>query len=292
MMHEKTSRLKLLFVIDNLGAGGAQTQLIRLAVGLTRRMHHVEIFCYSQGEFLAKPLHEEGISIHWFPKKSRFSTDVIFNLKKLIRQNKYDLVLSFLTTPNFYAIIAGRLGLHQVPVVVSERFCDLPQGLSRLEQFCRWFYRFSNWVVVNSHHQRENLSNKYPWLKNRISTIYNGYDLNDLAPVSAEPDNEPLRILTIASISPYKNGLCLVEALQILKEQHSLTPLVSWIGRRFKYGEYARYVREMEEKINAYGLNDQWNWLGQRTDIVDQLHLHDVLVHPSYGGLPNVSVRR
>ncbi len=54
-------------------------------------------------------------------------------------------------------------------------------------------------------------------------------------------------------------------------------------------GERLQYLNEMNRTIEKYGLIDQWTWLNQRSDIVDQLHGHDVLVHPSYGeGLPNV----
>jgi GalNAc-alpha-(1->4)-GalNAc-alpha-(1->3)-diNAcBac-PP-undecaprenol alpha-1,4-N-acetyl-D-galactosaminyltransferase len=44
----------------------------------------------------------------------------------------------------------------------------------------------------------------------------------------------------------------------------------------------------MEESIASHGLQNQWNWLGQRTDIVALLHQHDALIHASYlEGMPN-----
>jgi glycosyltransferase involved in cell wall biosynthesis len=282
--------MNLVFVIDNLSTGGAQRQLINLSLGLTQRGHHVEIFCYAPGDLLAPPLIDANIPIHWMVKQSRFSSDVILALRRLIHRNKPDLVLSFMTTPNFYAILAGLSMLPgRLPVVVSERFCDLPQGVSRLERGIRQFYRFSAHVVTNSHHQRINLQNRYPWLLDRISTIYNGYDLDYFRAAENEPNNNPLRILTIASVSPYKNGLCLIEALNVLRQSDGFLPKVDWIGQRVMRGERLEYLQKMETAIAAYGLQPQWQWRDQRTDIVDQLHQHDVLVHPSYGeGLPNV----
>jgi len=281
---------KFLFVIDNLSTGGAQRQMVNLAVGLVERGHKVEIFCYAPGDLLAKPLAEVGVPIHWHIKRSRFSTDVIFALGKLIRSGRFNLVLSFLNTPNFYALLAGRLlTWPRVPVIASERFCDLPQGVSRMDRFVRGFYRFASHVVANSHHQRINLQNHHPWLKERLSTIYNGYDLNVFSPAGAEPDNQPLKILCIASVSRYKNGLCLVEALNILRRKDGLIFSVDWIGQRVMMGERLQYLNEMKQAIERYGLEDHWQWLDQRSDIVEQLHQHDVLVHPSFGeGLPNV----
>jgi glycosyltransferase involved in cell wall biosynthesis len=286
----KAERFKFLFIIDNLSTGGAQRQMINLALGLTQRGYQVEIFCYAPGDLLAQPLVDAGIQIHWHLKSSRYSPDVILALRELINRGHFNLVLSFLTTPNFYAILAGRiLMLHRIPVIVSERFCDLPQGVSLIERFSRQFYRLATHVVTNSHHQRNNLANLYPWLRTHISTIYNGYDLNNFIPADVEPDGHPLQILTIASVSRYKNGLCLVEALNLLHQRDGLMPHVDWIGQLVMKGDRLMYLNEMKQAIERYGLGEQWQWLNQRSDIVNQLHHHDVLVHPSFGeGLPNV----
>jgi glycosyltransferase involved in cell wall biosynthesis len=263
--------------------------MVNLAFGLLKRGYLVEVFCYSPGDLLAQPLRDRKIPIHWYKKRSRFSFDVIFKLRDLIHSGKFDLGLSFLTTPNFYLIISSLLSGHHFPIVISERFCDLPSGVPAAERFARRFYRFADHVIVNSHHQRENLAARYPYLAARLSTIYNGYDLDVFTAAMQEPDNHPIKMLTIASVSPYKNGLCLIEALHHLKERHNICPQLDWIGQRVMAGDRLIYLRSMEQKIREYGLEDQWNWLDQRSDIVDQFHHHDILIHPSFGeGLPNV----
>jgi len=264
--------------------------MVNLAAGLRHRGHLVDVFCYTAGDLLAQPLHEAGVTLHRHLKRSRYSVGVLLALSKLIEMTRCDVVLSFLSTPNFYAIVAGRLlARHRVPVVVSERFCDLHGTANLQERLVRVLYRLAAHIVVNSHHHRINLVNKYPALRDRISTIYNGYDLQVFHPPTSEPFSKTLRILTIASVSPYKNGLCLVEALNILKQRNSLPFSATWIGQRVMAGARLRYLREMEDRIHAYDLEQHWRWLDQRVDIVEQLHQHHVLVHPSYGeGLPNV----
>jgi Glycosyltransferase len=282
--------MKLLFVIDNLGTGGAQRQMVNLALGLVTRGHQIRIFCYSPGDKLAQPLRDAGVSIDWKEKRSRYSLDVIFALYQIIAREHFDVVLSFLSTPNFYSLIAGRLAKgRKLPVIVSERFCDLPGGLGLMERLARQTYGIADHVVVNSHHQMDNFVQKYPFLHSRISRIDNGYDLNTFVPPTIEPNNQPMRILCIASVSPYKNGLCLVEALNILHKKQPKMFCVTWIGHRMMTGERLTYLREMESKIEKYALGEYWQWLDPRTDIVQQLHQHDVLVHASYGeGSPNV----
>jgi glycosyltransferase involved in cell wall biosynthesis len=290
-MPKVSEQPKFLLVIDNLSTGGAQRQLINLATGLKKRGYAVEVFCYSSGDMLAQPLFEMHVPIHWRIKRSRFSFDVIFSLHKLIENNQFSLVLSFLTTPNFYSLLSGKLLRRRyLPVVISERFCDLPGGISFMGQFSRKLYGLADHLVVNSYHQRQNFECKYPRLKGRISTIYNGYDLHLFAPqFSTNHNNKSLKLLTIGSVSRHKNGNCLIEGLKILQQQYNLTPNVTWIGQKVMAGDRLIYLKEMETKIHEYNLESQWHWLGQRTDIVQQLQQHDVLVHPSYGeGLPNV----
>jgi len=184
--------------------------------------------------------------------------------------------------------MAARRAETRPAVIVSERFGDIPGFVSLLDRAVYQFYRASDWIVVNSHHQRENFQSRYRWSRDKLTTIYNGYDLEEFSPPAGEPANPELAILVVASVSRYKNGLCLVRALEILKNEHGLRPRVSWVGQRVMKGDRGRYALDMDAEIARAGLTEQWRWLGQRTDIVPLLHAHDVLVHPSYGeGLPN-----
>lgn len=282
--------MKFLFVIDNLGTGGSQRQMVNLAVGLKQRGYTVEFFCYSKGNQFASPLQEAAIPVHWFQKKGRFSPAVIFELRRVIRQGNYDLLLSFLATPNFYSLVARWIsGKRRLPVIVSERSADWAGWVGRSELIARQFYRFASVVVTNSHHQRITLSNRYPFLRGKLRTIYNGYDLDYFHPPENEPANDPLRLLVIASVSHFKNGLCLIEALRILRDRYHILPRLDWIGQRVMVGHRYAALQEMEKYISDYHLDGQWRWLGQRTDIVEQYHAHDILIHPSYvEGLPNV----
>ncbi len=280
--------MKILCLIDNLSTGGAQRQIINLAVGLRRRGHQVAMFCYASGALLAERLVKEGIPVHLHLKKSRFSLDVILALRRTIDREGFQAVVSFLSTPNFYGVMSSRFSRTRPAAVVSERSFDLPGQSSRLELAVRHFYRLSRRVVVNSHHQRENFLRRYPWMGERVVTIYNGYHLDDFAPALDESQNSRLEILVIASVQKIKNGLCLIRALDILAKEHGLRPGVSWAGERSTAGERGEYLSAMEGEIGRLGLGPQWQWLGQRTDIADLLHRHDVLVHASYGeGLPN-----
>jgi GalNAc-alpha-(1->4)-GalNAc-alpha-(1->3)-diNAcBac-PP-undecaprenol alpha-1,4-N-acetyl-D-galactosaminyltransferase len=284
--------MRLLFVIDCLGSGGAQRQMVNLALGLAQHGHNIELFVYYPEKDHFSPLLEKaGITIHVSKKTSRFSLSVISALRNLIRRGDYDLVLSFLATPNIYNILAGKFLYCNPAIIVSERSYNLDNTSPWLERLARFFYRFADHIVVNSHHQYKHLSQKYPYLRGKLTTIYNGYDLVLFAPKKTPKivSNSNLQILVIASISPGKNGLCLVRALNVLRQSFRMLPTVSWVGAQEISGERLSYRQEMDREIAEYDLSDQWRWLGQRTDIIALLNKHDLLVHPSFGeGLPNV----
>jgi glycosyltransferase involved in cell wall biosynthesis len=282
--------MRLLFVIDNLSTGGAQRQMINLAVGLRERGHEVFFFCYYPQDILAGKLHEANIPIHLSLKRSRFSTSVIRQLAQHIKALNVDLVLAYQPTPNVYTLLAS-IGIRPRPkIVISERLSDPVGRLPEVNTIFRFLYRLADFTVVNSHHQRLTLTQRYPWLEGKITTIYNGVDLQQFVPSNEPLPVEPFRLLSISSVAERKNGLCLVRALAILRDQYGLNPCVDWVGQHVTFDkDRNKYIRLMNQEIVDLRLSEQWQWLYQRTDVVSLFHQHHALVHPSYlEGLPNV----
>ena len=100
--------MKLLIVIDTLGSGGAQRLKVQLAKGLVRKKHNVEFFIYDANHnFFESELVEAGIKIHIAERNSEgFSFNVIKELRKIIKYNKYDYVISSLHSPGIYSAFA------------------------------------------------------------------------------------------------------------------------------------------------------------------------------------------
>lgn len=283
--------MRLLFIIDSLSSGGAQRQMINLALGLDRRGHDVSFFVYMPGSLLAAPLEATRITVNRYPKKRRYSPAVLAALRNEMQSGHYDVALSFMATPNFYNILASRLVFPRPKVVISERFYDPPNGLPWREEMVRQLYRWADYLVVNSQHQYDNLLKKHAWLEPRAQMIHNGLDLELFRPPEEEPPTFPLKLIGIAHLSPYKNQLCLVKALKILSENYGIRPQVNWVGAHptEDYPSRYSYAQTVYRAIDEYALGEQWHWLYEKTDIPEMLQQHHALVHPSYGeGFPNV----
>lgn len=280
--------MKLLFVIDNLGSGGAQRQMVTLAAGLTQRGHQIEIFTYHGADHFAHAARKAGITLHFYPKASRFSIQPIFALRSLISAGRFDGVLAFLETPSLYAEIAS-LGCSKLPLVVSERSCYSRATLSRSGRVKQEMHRLADQITVNSYHQRNIMVQMFPWMLPRISVIWNGVDVDhfDAKPLP-QPNEGELRVLVLASLARNKNPLGLAKAIARCRDNMGLSVHVNWAGVSTVSGEGSVAKNETDSFLHSYGLTRQWVWGGEVEDVRPLLAECEVVVHPSFAeGLPN-----
>jgi len=278
---------RVMLVIDNLGSGGAQRQIVNLAIGLRQDGYKVSVFIYHDILHFLPDLHAAGIDLYCFPKRFRYSVSPIFDLRKIILSMHIEVVISFLETPSLYAELAT-FGLKGTKLIVSERFMypegSLPWRLRVLQEF----HRLANVITVNSTHQRLRMERSFPWMKPKIFTIYNGYDLDKYSRPAVGPVSS-IHYLAIASVAGKKNSLNLARALCILRDKYSVSVHVSWVGVTTVAEEGDSTFRATDTYIEENNLRASWEWLGQRADVPALLKTCKALIHPSfYEGLPNV----
>jgi len=281
--------MKILFVIDSLGSGGAQRQKAYLARAFAEQGHLVEIFIYApSNDFYLDEFLSAGIKVHQsqFYKKG-FSASIIFELRKIISLG-FDCIISSLHAPSIYAAIA-KIGINQGKLIVCEESSSYAP-VSFIRRFLFYFACLaSDTVVTNSIHETS-LKSKRLGLKNKTYTIWNGYDLSDHITKQSN-HNGPKNILLIVGRVAYpKNGLNLLKGLAEFYKKNRWLPQVHWAGRN---DTDPRSIK-MQEEMNIFLLKNQdlknhWHWLGEVKDINFLYQSVDALIHPSiYEGLPNV----
>jgi glycosyltransferase involved in cell wall biosynthesis len=282
--------MKLLLVIDHFGSGGAQRQLVELACGLKRRGHTVELFVYfPQHNFFRARLDAQRIVVHEQPKGSGGSIKIVWKLAALMRRGAFDVVVSYLSTADIYAELA-KVGAHRARLVVSERTSrhDDKSAISALLR--RLLHVFADQVVANSETHAAWLRQK-PWLKHKVSCIYNGVDLDAFQPKEPRPAPDgTLRLLAVGRVGSEKNLVNLILALASFEAMFGYVPLVGWAGQRDESAAGRRYCREVDALLEALPqVRRRWQWLGLQGNIPQLLERYDALIHPSlYEGLPNV----
>lgn len=290
-MSKRVNRnMKVLLVIDHLGSGGAQRQIVELACGLKRRGDMVEMFVYHlQHDFFRHQIDEMGIPVHQYAKGNGFSFGVIRKLRSLLRSDKYDVVLSYLSDANIYTEVS-RMLLNTPVLVVSERSSHLDDKCWPIDSAKRLLHATADHVVANSRTHRDWLKCK-PWLTRKVSCIYNGVDTQKFRYAPTKPKSiANMRLIGIGRVGPEKNLISLVKALKLLFETTSIAPHVDWVGAHQSIDGTDAYFREVKAMLESVPeIHNKWRWHGVRADIHDLLPEYQALIHPSlYEGLPNV----
>lgn len=283
--------MKLLCVIDHFGSGGAQRQLVELACSLKKRGHEVAVFIYyPEYSFFRNRIDAANIQIHHCEVTRPNPVQILRKLTKLLGQNKYDIVLSFLNNPNLYAELS-RVWHKNTKLVVSER-SNFLDDKSRIGSYLRRnCYRLADHVVTNSTTQRDWLTKSYCHLTGKVTAIYNGFNIDEYSSYLHIPENKnDLKLLAIGRVDAVKNGLNLFYALKLFHKNNGWAPTISWVGRRDATPEGLIYAVELENQLNqCMEIGQRWSWLGERDDVIALLRSHHALIHPSlYEGLPNV----
>lgn len=271
--------MKLLFVIDNLGSGGAQRQMVNLALGLQQRGHQIEFFIYyPQYDHFADLLHQANIPIHKYQKRWRFSFRVMTALHSRIKLGKYDAILSFLDTPNFYSEIAC-IGIQHPPLVVSERSAFSDSGPILYQRLLKRFHTLAQSIIVNSYYHADQILHHYLYLQDKLQVIYNGLDLSVYFPRPVL--KKPRRFLSVGSVIPGKNVAGLARALAEYKILYGDPPTIDWAGEIYSSLPSQREYEMTQAILRENNLEKNWNWLGVRKDLPILYPAYEALIHPS-----------
>lgn len=284
-----TKTISVLFVLDNLGSGGAQNQSTLLATKLVEKGYKVDFFVYYEQDFFYNRLSDAGIKVHQGFKKSKTGWNVIRNLSQLLKEQNYTIALSFLDTPNFYLVLANRIARTNTKVIISERFITFNKTYSFRFITKKISHALADFATTNSHHERKRLIKRGITKAEKISTIFNGVDTTFYKP-SKNKITKVNKFICVASISPYKNGMLLIEAMKLLKEEDKLSLIVDWYGAKVSTIESRRvYILKMENALKEYNLEAYWNWCEPVKNLNEKYREYDALIHTSYReGLPNV----
>lgn len=188
--------MKILCVIDSLGSGGAQRQIVTLSKLLNDKGYDVSVLCYTNEYFFSEYLEKDDIPIHWVNKSNYIER--IFSVRRFIRRGNYDAVISFLDVPNFLNCFAA-IGGKSWKVITSERSAKKEVLQSRQGRIFAWFQRFADAIVCNSNNAKEMWIEYYPKYKNKLEVIYNPVILPTISSKYISKRNGKLHIVVAAS---------------------------------------------------------------------------------------------
>ncbi len=282
--------MRVLCVIDSMGSGGYQRQMALLAVELKARGYDVELFLYhpTQNHF-GRAVEEAGIPVHEVVRngKDGFSFKVLW---QLIRKTSsgVDVVVSALPVANVYSAFA-RIFSPTVKLISCEG-SSAAAPLSPVRRLSFWWAMFlSSAVVANSVCHAAHLRTLFG-LSKKVFAVWNGYEIEKVAPIESGRTDQLLKLLVVARVAPVKNGLRLLQGLEIFQQRHGWLPEVSWAGRRDSDPASLQVQQEMDQFLEDHPhVAAAWTWLGEIKNVRELYQKADGMILPSiYEGLPNV----
>ncbi len=262
--------------------------MVELVGCLAGRNYDVQLLTYfDQYDHFLQDVLSRGVNPESITSKRKTARSIA--IRRWIRKQECDCVISFLTTPNLMAIFSS-IGFPRIPVIVSERSLDLEKP-SITRRFSLKSYRFADRIVVNSRAQKEFIDGHFPGLAKKTQVIVNCVDLQRFCP-SDNNTFEHNTIVVPASHRPVKNSLALIRALDIANRQLDSPITIDWYGdRHIKDGmptNNSKHYLEARQLVSDLQIDRFFRFFDPAVDLHEKLPQYSALCLPSlYEGCPN-----
>ena len=286
------NRTRILYVIDSMGRGGAETQLFKILARLPRdRFEAFIVLSRESGasyeQLAALSIVQDITVLHDADRlesqfhRGRFPilslAQKAFRLAEIIKSVEPTIIHSWLWYSNFLCGLVRQFSLTPsgvCPLIVSQRGDYYARyGRSRLWLTEKIIYRHAGVLLTNSDRIRDDLRHRYP--EKRILAIRNLLDLPNLPPQSPS-DTPPLwHIVSVGRLTPEKGHRHLIEALHLLDtkfDQQNFTATILGDGT---------LKTDLAQLANRYHLSDRIQMPGFCDDIFSMLSTAHLFVLPS-----------
>jgi glycosyltransferase involved in cell wall biosynthesis len=283
--------MRVLFVIDGLGVGGAERSLAELVPGLDASGFDVTIACLHRRDGGVEPsVIEAGTDVRFLPS----GPSAIRALRRIIRAEQPDIVHTTLLASN----LVGRLGsvgtdpvlltsLVNTPYVTARRADPRvrPMALSAMKlvdgitarRFTDHFHAITaavkQWAVEDLRIDGD-----------RITVVRRGRDAVRLGEPTPRRRAEGRRVL---GLDPEDEVVVNVGREEYQKGQRQLVEAIASLAARrprlklLIAGRRGASSEELDRSANDLGLGDRVIRLGHRPDVADVLAAADVFAFPS-----------
>jgi len=276
--------LRIVCVIDELGSGGAQRQLVGIAVAFKQKGHDVSFLVYHKGDFFKDTLDINGIPITLINESNYLKR--LLKMRRFIRRGEYDVVIAFLEAAAFIAEMAG-LPSKKWKLIVGERSAN-PRMLQSFKlKFYRWCHIFSDYIVANSHANLALIKKVNPLLsQKKCKVIYNLLDAEVWKPddTYVPMRGGKLRFIVASNHQYLKNAAGFIEAVHNLQKHEKSKLQIHWYGDKSSDDSYTNTIR----LVQRYDLENVFSFYPATKNIREKMQQADVVgLFSFYEGLPN-----
>ena len=279
--------MKIVHIINGLGNGGAEKNLIRLVTNDKKNIH--EIITLSNNNFYLSFLKKKKIKYSEYRLNKKKIIHNIIKINKKIKQIKPDLLICWMYHSSFVGSIINLLNTN-LKCIWNIRHSDFIFGKTKITTIILarivlpLFQLLPRALIFNSNHSLK-IHKKYLFLNKQKFVIHNGFD--DKKKYASNPNkkiNTTIKIGFIGRFSPQKNHEFFFRFLNQLKERN----------KKFKAYLIGNNINKnnilLKTLVNKYKLSKHIIFLKEKKDINLYYTFFDILVSTSFYGesFPNV----
>lgn len=276
---------KIFFYTDTPIYGGAERLMLLLAKNLDKEKYQVCLVCsnYKQLNEWCKEWLAEGLKVHRIKVAHKHDPRHLTQLGSLLRKEKPNLVHIHLWNPGSCRYAFSVINKKNTKIITTEHDPFPLKGLKN--SLKKKTLKKIDHVVAVSDANKDLLIKLYPELKNKISTIHNGIDIDKFdkslfhfstqykARIKEQlfnAKNEDFIILSIAALHPRKGLNYLMEAFKNIHAKDPKTKLII-VGEGPERKNLTKLIKILE-------LDNDVMLLGEQNNIPQILKSSDLFV--------------
>jgi len=271
----RMSRLRTLFVIDELDIGGTEQQILETVRRIDRDRFDPYVCCFRHGA-KAREIEALGVPVLHEPKRLKADPGLVLRLAAMMRRERFDIVQTYLWTANTWARLAARLaGVRWV--LASERNVDIWEETYK-RVIGRFLARSTDRIIANSEAVRQYLLKRGGLDADKVTTIYNGVNF-DRFRTPCDPrirraelgiGDDVVLAGCLARVEPAKDHGTLLQAMALISNRLPNLHLALIGG-----GTEEDRLRHMARDL---GIAERVHFVGFRTDAAEWLQSLDISV--------------
>jgi glycosyltransferase involved in cell wall biosynthesis len=281
-------RKKIICVIDDLCSGGAQRQLVNLAIEFVSKGHSVKFLIYNDKLYYKEVLNGYGIEVVLLLRKNFLSR--VFSFWKYLRFAKPDVVISYLAVPSFISTIAT-FPLKKWKLIVGERSSNPEILKSKKSKMLRKFFYRADFIVANSDSNLNLVKQILPQIpESKFKVIYNLIDIEKFSVLSdfEYRKDGKFHIVIPASYRKLKNLIGLINATNNLELEYKNTLIIDWFGDKSVESHSDNVLEEAESLIINFNLQSVIRLNNVNNKIQEKMKQADAIgLFSFFEGLPN-----
>ena len=280
-------------MIESLGCGGAEKQLVYLMNALLRLNHEVHLITWVDDNYYSE-IDIPGVFWKKINRRGRIDLSVIYKTYQYLKVNKIKIVQGFLDTGNLYSCIVSFISLYKIKSFCSER--SSIRQLSILNKVHKVFAHTISELTICNSMAGKNFLVSLGVSSSKIKIIHNAFDIKRFQmPKNLNEDSLRKRLklpvntkiaLFVSRFVESKNHIGILRAFSKINQDVEFK--IVFIGEHSKKSKVFNNVMKEGKKLN---LENNLIMSGPVKDIEQYYWAADFFVFFSkYEGFSNVLI--